>query len=58
MPNEQTTFSLAKYVFDQDNPDLDIVGITYLLPPGTPANFLCNRLSGGGGFPGMPTPMP
>lgn len=57
-PSQKTTFSLAKYVFEQNDPDADIVGVTFLLPPGTPANFLCNRFSSGAGFPGMPIPMP
>ena len=46
-----------QYLFDQNNVDDDITGITYLLPPGTPANALCNRLSSGAGFPGLPIPV-
>ena len=57
-PNQSTIFSVAKYVFDQNDPDADIVGVSYLLPPNSPTNLLCNRLSSGVGFPGMPIPMP
>ena len=57
-PNQNTAISLVKYVFDQDNVDADIVGVDYLLPLNTPANILCNSLSSGEGFPGMPIPMP
>jgi hypothetical protein len=57
-PNQTTTTSLAKYVFDQNDPDADIVGVDYLLPPGTPVNVLCNRLSSGTGFPALPIPVP
>jgi hypothetical protein len=57
-PNQTTTFSLVKYIFDGNNPDGDIVGINALLPSGTPANFLCNRFSSGAGFPGTLIPMP
>ena len=56
-PNQTTVISLGKYLFDQNDVDGDIVGITYLLPPGTPANSLCNRLSSGGGFPTLPIPV-
>ena len=55
-PGQTTTISLSKYTFDQNNPDEDIIGVTYLLPPGTPANTLCNRLSSGAGFPSLPIP--
>jgi hypothetical protein len=54
-PDQTTAISLVKYVFDQNNPDADIVGVNFLLPPGTPANTLCNRLSSGAGFPDLPT---
>jgi hypothetical protein len=57
-PNQATIFSIAKYVFDQNNPDGDIVGVTFLVGPLAPTNFLCNRLSSDLGFPGMPIPMP
>jgi hypothetical protein len=53
-PNQTTTVSLAKYTFDQNDPDSDIVGVTYILPPGTLAHTLCNRLSSGAGFPALP----
>ena len=53
-PAQTTDVSLVKYVFDQNDPDLNIVGLLYLLPPGTPANTLCNRLSSGDGFPTLP----
>ena len=56
-PGQTTTISLGKYLFDQNDVDADIVGITYLLPPGTPANTLCNRLSSGAGFPTLPIPV-
>jgi hypothetical protein len=56
-PGQTTTISLGKYVFEQNDPDADIVGINYLLPPGTPANTLCNRLSSGAGFPTLPIPV-
>lgn len=52
--NQTTKVSLAKYVFENNDPDADIVGVNYLLPPGTPANTLCNRLSSGDGFPTLP----
>ena len=57
-PNQKTMVSLAKYVFEQNDVDSDIVGVTYLLPPGTSANTLCNRLSSGAGFPALPIPTP
>jgi hypothetical protein len=57
-PNQTTTVSLAKYVFDQNDPDANIIGVSYLLPPGTPANTLCNSLSSGAGFPALPIPTP
>jgi hypothetical protein len=57
-PGQTISFSLAKYVFDQNDPDADIVGVVYLLPPGSSANVLCNRLSEGTGFPSLPIPMP
>ena len=58
-PKQTTSISLSKYVFDSDNPDLDIVGVDYLLPPGTPTNVLCNTLSSGAGFPAIPViPLP
>jgi len=57
-PSQTTTVSLAKYTFDQNDPDANIVGVQYLLPPGTPANTLCNSLSSGAGFPGLPIPTP
>ena len=53
-PDQTTVVSLVKYVFDQNDPDGDIVGVNYLLPPGTSANTLCNRLSSGAGFPALP----
>jgi hypothetical protein len=56
-PNQTTVISLGKYLFDQNNVDGDITGITYLLPPGTLVNSLCNRLSSGAGFPGLPIPV-
>ena len=55
--NQTTVISLGKYQFEQNDPDSDINGVTYLLPPGTPANALCNRLSSGAGFPGLPIPV-
>jgi len=54
-PNQKASISLVKYVFDQNNPDLDIVGVQYLLPAGTAANTLCNRMSHGAGFPFLST---
>ena len=57
-PDQNTTLSLVKYVFDQNDVDADIVGVNFLLPAGTPANSLCNRLSSGDGFPGLPIPTP
>ena len=56
-PDQTTTVSIAKYVFDQNDVDADIVGVTFLLPPGSPTNILCNRL-GSGGFPALPIPAP
>ena len=57
-PGQTTTISLAKYVFNQNDPDANIVGVQYLLPPGTPVNTLCNGLSSGAGFPALPIPTP
>ena len=57
-PNQTTSISLVKYVFDQNNVDDDVVGIQFLLPLNSPANVLCNSLSSGAGFPGLPVPMP
>jgi hypothetical protein len=57
-PHQVTSVSLAKFVFDQNDPDGDIVGVSFLLPPDTPVQSLCNRLSSGQGFPGMPIPVP
>lgn len=57
-PNQTTEVSLVKYLFDQNDPDANIVGLLYLLPPGTPANTLCNSLSSGAGFPALPIPTP
>jgi hypothetical protein len=58
-PKQNTSISLSKYVFDQNNPDLDIVGVNYLLPPGTHTNVLCNTLGSGAGFPNIPAiPLP
>jgi len=56
--NQTTALSLVKYVFDQNDPDANIVGLLNLLPPGTPANTLCNRLSSGASFPALPIPTP
>jgi hypothetical protein len=56
-PGQTTRISLGKYLFDQNDVDADITGITYLLPPGTQANALCNRLSSGDGFPTLPIPV-
>jgi hypothetical protein len=53
-PNQNTSVTLVKYVFDQNVPDFDIVGTDVLLPAGSPANILCNRLSSGQGFPSLP----
>ena len=57
-PNQTADVSLVKYQFDQNDPDANIVGLTFLLRPGTPVNTLCNTLSSGEGFPalGIPTP--
>jgi hypothetical protein len=57
-PNQTTDVSLVKYQFGQNDPDANIVGLTYLLLPGTPANTLCNTLSSGAGFPALPIPTP
>jgi hypothetical protein len=57
-PNQTTAVSLVKYQFDQNDPDANIVGLSYLLPPGTPVNTLCNSLSSGAGFPALPIPTP
>src|SRR5262245_9755684 len=59
-PSQTTAVSLVKYGFqsEPDNVDGDIVGVTYLLGPDAPANVLCNSLTSGGGFPGLPVPMP
>jgi hypothetical protein len=57
-PNQTTAVSLAKYVFEGNDPDADITGVLLLLGPGAPANSLCNRLSSGDGFPGLPIPTP
>jgi len=57
-PAQTTAISLVKYQFDQNDPDANIVGLTYLLSPGSPANTLCNSLSSGAGFPNLPIPTP
>jgi hypothetical protein len=57
-PNQNTSISLVKYVFDQNDPDAAIIGVQYLLPLGTPANVLCNSFSSDAGFPGIPVPLP
>jgi len=57
-PNQTTSISLVKYLFDNNDVDADIVGMTFLLPLNTPANALCNSLSSGQGFPGIPVPLP
>jgi len=57
-PSQTTTVSLAKYTFDQNDPDANIVGVSYLLAPGTPVNTLCNTLGSGAGFPALPIPTP
>ncbi len=57
-PNQTTGVSLVKYLFDQNDPDSNIVGVLYLLGPDAPANTLCNSLSSGAGFPALPIPMP
>jgi hypothetical protein len=57
-PNLTSSISLVKYTFDQNDPDLNITGLQYLLLPGTPSNTLCNTLSSGAGFPALPIPTP
>ncbi len=57
-PDQNTEISLVKYVFDQNNVDADIAAVNFLLPAGTLANSLCNRLSSGDGFPALPIPTP
>jgi hypothetical protein len=57
-PNQTSSVSLVKYLFDQNDPDANIIGLMYLLPVGTPANTLCNTLSSGSGFPALPIPTP
>jgi hypothetical protein len=56
-PKQKTTATLSKYVFDQNDPDADIVGVDNLLQ-GAQVNTLCNRLSSGAGFPALPIPTP
>jgi len=59
-PNQATSVSLVKYNFE-DPPANDgkiLPDVTYLLGPNAPANVLCNSLSSGLGFPGLPVPMP
>jgi hypothetical protein len=53
-PFQKTLVSLVKYVFEQNDPDGDIFGVSYLLGPGASANTLCNRLSNGASFPALP----
>ena len=57
-PLQTASMSLVKYQFDGNDVDADVVGLQYLLPLGTPANVLCNSLSSGAGFPGIPVPLP
>jgi hypothetical protein len=54
-PDQQTLVSLVKYDFAGGNPDGPIIGQHTLLPTGSPANAICNRISSGLGFP---APMP
>ena len=58
-PNQNSAVSLVQYIFGgPDGVDGNITGLNYLLGPDAPANVLCNTLSSGAGFPGLPVPMP
>ena len=58
-PNQNSAVSLVQYVFGgPGGVDGNITGVSYLLGPDAPANVLCNSLSSGNGFPGLPIPMP
>src|SRR5262245_13392221 len=59
-PNQTTSVSLVKYHFADEPASFDgnIVSMDLLLGPNAPANVLCNSLSSGAGFPGLPIPMP
>src|SRR5262245_44002379 len=55
-PAQNSRISLVQYGFT-DSPasnDGNIQTVTYLLGPDAPANVLCNSLSSGQGFPGLP----
>src|SRR5262245_13257792 len=58
-PNQNTSATLAKYVFEPGNVDGDVTDVIYLLGPNAPVNVVCNRMSSGDGFPGLPlVPVP
>jgi len=57
-PSQNSAVSLVQYQFVSDDVDNNINGVHYLLGPDAPANVLCNSLSSGQGFPGLPVPMP
>ena len=59
-PSQTTAVSLVKYGFASEPADVDgdIQSVVYLLGPDAPANVLCNSLTSGEGFPGLPVPMP
>jgi hypothetical protein len=56
-PDQKSYVSLVRYEFGSPSPDGPIIGQTTLLPTGTQANSICNRVSSGLGFPAPIPPL-